>query len=65
MKKIWDIKLFQLKSGRYCVKISSYGRKATKGTGITPSRAYSDATVKMIMKPWLVNDMTDTELNNA
>ena len=55
MKQIWDIKLFELKCGIYCIKISCNGEKEIKGMGTTPQRAYSDTIAKMTIRPWLVN----------
>jgi len=55
MKKIWDIKVFMLKNSKYRTKISYLGGRAIKGTGKTAALSYSDAVVKMVIKPWLVN----------
>ena len=55
MKKIWTIKLLELKNGKYGVRLSYMGRKEIRGTGNTPQKAYADAENKMIIKPWLIN----------
>lgn len=56
MVKIWDIKLFEQKNEKYCVKISYYGGEEIKGIGSTPVEAYDNATRKMVIKPWLENE---------
>jgi len=55
VKKIWTIKLVEVKFSKYKVSISYKGGKEVKGNGPTPQMAYNDATNKLVIKPWLVN----------
>ena len=59
MKKIWDIKLYETKNG-YKVKIEGapLGQPvwAVGEEAPTPTKAYSNATCKLVVKPWLVSD---------
>lgn len=53
MIKLWDIKLYQKKKGKYKVEIvDSYGKKFV-GQGQSAHGAYEDCLCKMVYKPWL------------
>jgi len=53
MIKLWDIKLYQKKKGKYkCIIINEEGKK-TEGIGRTAHLAYEIAVDKHIFKPWL------------
>lgn len=55
MIKLWDIKLYQKKKGKFKVEIiNSFGKKVV-GLGPTPFIAYAQAENKLIIKPWLIN----------
>uniref|UniRef100_A0A6M3J3Y2 Uncharacterized protein n=1 Tax=viral metagenome TaxID=1070528 RepID=A0A6M3J3Y2_9ZZZZ len=55
MIKLWDIKLYQKKKGKYkAVIINNIGKKV-EGIGKNPREAYGNAEVKLIVKPWLKN----------
>jgi hypothetical protein len=52
MKKIWTIKLFQMKHG-YCVRIENEHGTTVIGRGKSAHRAYKDAEARLVIKPWL------------
>jgi hypothetical protein len=56
MNKIWSINLYLLENGRYKVRIKDdeFG-KVVVGYGRTAHLAYTDATNKLIVKPWLIS----------
>jgi hypothetical protein len=56
MIKIWDIKLYQKKTGKFKVLIESESGKKVVGHGATPHMAYKDAETKLIIKPWLTSE---------
>lgn len=56
MIKLWDIKLYVKKTGKYKVIIVSETGKKTTGIGRTPHLAYRDAEERLIIKPWLKSE---------
>ena len=50
MIMIWDIKMYQLLSGRYRVTIRGEGGSA-QGDGATPYDAYHNAEIRLVVKP--------------
>ena len=56
MIKIWDIKLYQKKKGKFRVVILAEDGKRTEGVGWTPHEAYNNAEIKMVIKPWLKSE---------
>ena len=56
MIKLWDIRLYLKKTGRYQAIIIDETGKKTTGTGRTPHLAYSEAEAKRVIKPWLKSE---------
>lgn len=56
MKKIWDIKLYQKKNGKYKVVIVDESGKKTEGNGRTPHWAYRAVEVQLVINPWLKSE---------
>jgi hypothetical protein len=58
MELIWDIKLYQLKSGKYRVVLKGDDpwigiHERASADASTPHQAYTSACAKLVVKPWL------------